>query len=123
MVSLVAAAAEVVMRRRALHAARRATRDEQELRRLQAQEGAFRAQVRAGWAGPRNASASCILTQWTDTTGSAAREPPRSMRCATSFPYTAADGIRASAADRLQPIQSADRTVQVHDIPRVSVSP
>jgi hypothetical protein len=50
MVSLAAAAAEVALRRRALRAARQATRNEQELRRLQAQEGAFRAHARAGWA-------------------------------------------------------------------------
>jgi hypothetical protein len=50
MVSLLAAAAEVALRRRALHASRQAARDEQERRRLQAQENAFRAQVRAHWA-------------------------------------------------------------------------
>jgi hypothetical protein len=50
MVSLLAAATEVALRRRALHAARQAARDEQERRRLQAQENAFRAQVRAQWA-------------------------------------------------------------------------
>jgi hypothetical protein len=50
MVSLVAAAAEVALRRRALNAARQAARDEQQRRQLQEQESAFRAQVRAGWA-------------------------------------------------------------------------
>jgi len=50
MVSLVAAATEVALRRRALHAARQAARDEQERRRLQEQESAARAQVRARWA-------------------------------------------------------------------------
>src|SRR5258708_5044920 len=50
MVSLVAAAAEVALRRRALHTARQAARNEQELRLAQEQESAFRAQVRAGWA-------------------------------------------------------------------------
>jgi hypothetical protein len=50
MISMIAAAAEVALRRRAMHAARQATRDEQRRRVLQAQEGAFRAQVRARWA-------------------------------------------------------------------------
>jgi hypothetical protein len=50
MVSLVAAAAEVALRRRALHTARQAARDEQELRRVQQDESAFLAQVRAQWA-------------------------------------------------------------------------
>jgi hypothetical protein len=50
MVSLAAAATEVALRRRALHAARQAARDEQDRRMLQAQESAFRAQVRARWA-------------------------------------------------------------------------
>jgi hypothetical protein len=50
MVSLVATAADVFLRRRAMQAARQATRDEQKRRMLHAQEGAFRAQVRAGWA-------------------------------------------------------------------------
>ena len=50
MVSLVAAATEVALRRRALHAARQAARDEQEWRMLQVQERALRARVRARWA-------------------------------------------------------------------------
>lgn len=50
MVSLVAAATEVALRRRALHAARQAARDERERRMLQAWERAFRAQSRARWA-------------------------------------------------------------------------
>jgi hypothetical protein len=50
LVSLAAAAAEVAMRRHGLRAARHATRDEQEQRRLRAQETALRAQHRAGWA-------------------------------------------------------------------------
>jgi hypothetical protein len=50
MLSLVAAATEVALRRRALHAARQAARDEQDRRMLQAQESAFRAQVRVRWA-------------------------------------------------------------------------
>lgn len=50
MVSLTAAATEVALRRRALHAARNAACAEQERRMLQAQESAFRAQFRARWA-------------------------------------------------------------------------
>jgi hypothetical protein len=50
MVSLVAAATEVAMRRRALHAARQSARGEQEQRLAREQESAFRAQVRARWA-------------------------------------------------------------------------
>ena len=50
MASLVASATEVFLRRRALHAARQAARSEQERRMIQAQESAFRAQVRSGWA-------------------------------------------------------------------------
>jgi hypothetical protein len=50
MVSLVAAAAEVALRRRALHTARQTARDEQERRRIQQEESAYLAQVRAQWA-------------------------------------------------------------------------
>jgi hypothetical protein len=50
MVSLVAAAAEVALRRRALHTARKAARDEQERQRIQQEERVFLAQVRAQWA-------------------------------------------------------------------------
>jgi hypothetical protein len=50
MVSLVAAAAEVALRRRALNAARQAARDEQERQQLAEQTRAARAQFRARWA-------------------------------------------------------------------------
>jgi hypothetical protein len=50
MVSLVAAATEVALRRRALHAARQAARNEREQQLARQQERAFRAQVRARWA-------------------------------------------------------------------------
>jgi len=50
MVSLVAAAAEVALRRRALHAARQTARDEQQRRQLREEESAFRAGVQARWA-------------------------------------------------------------------------
>jgi hypothetical protein len=41
---------------------------------------------------------------------------------AESFPHTAADGIRAAAAGRLQPA-AANRTAAVHDARRVTASP
>jgi hypothetical protein len=42
---------------------------------------------------------------------------------AESFPHTATDGIRAAAAGRLQPAQSANRAASVRDTRRVRVSP
>jgi hypothetical protein len=42
---------------------------------------------------------------------------------AESFPHTAADGIRAAAAGRLQPAQPANRADSVQDTRRISVSP
>ena len=58
-----------------------------------------------------------------DTAGAhAAGDRTAARLAAESFPYTAADGIRAAAAGRLQPTQSADRTAAVQNTRRLTVS-
>jgi hypothetical protein len=59
-----------------------------------------------------------------DTAGAhASADRTAAQLAAESFPHTAADGIRATSADRLQPTQSAGRTASARDTRRISVSP
>jgi hypothetical protein len=122
MVSLVAAAAEVALRRRALHATRQAARDEQQRRQLQEQESAFRAQVRARWAPALDARwlAQADLLQagrawgaaapWADTDPEAAAALRRAEeRLRTLHPYAMDryDRLRSEGASPLDAMGEA----------------
>lgn len=128
MVSLVAAAAEVAMRRRTLHNARQATRDEQRRRMLQEQERAFRAQARARWApalDPRFPAQADLLqtghawgaaAPWADTDPEAATALRRAEeRLRTLHPYAMAhyDRLRGEGASPLEAMRES-----VHLFPR-----
>ena len=125
MVSLVAAAAEVAMRRRALHAARQATRDQQEQQRLRMEESALRAQVRARWAPALDARwlAQADLIQagrawgaaapWADADPEAAAALRRTEeRLRTLHPYamTQYDRLRSEGAS---PLDAMRQSVQL----------
>ena len=59
-----------------------------------------------------------------DTAGAhAAADRTAAQLAAESFPYTAADGIRAAADGRLQPAQSPDRAATLQNTRRISTSP
>ncbi len=88
MASLVAAGVEVAARRRALSRARRAARDEQQLRALQDRQRAAQQQARAGWAPAHDQRwlALADLLQTAGTWGPPSRTPtptrPQRRRCA-----------------------------------------
>jgi hypothetical protein len=125
MVSLVAAAAEVALRRRALRTARQAARDEQELRRVQQEESAFLAQLRAQWAPALDARwlAQADLLQADRAWGAAAPWADAYMEAAaalhkaeerlrTLHPYamTQYDRLRSEGAD---PVDAMRRSVHL----------
>jgi hypothetical protein len=122
MVSLVAAAAEVALRRRATQAARQAARDEQQRRMLHAQESAFRAQVRAGWAPALDARwlgqadllqagrAWGAAAPWSDTDPEAAaalRRAEERLRALHPYAMDRYDRLRSEGASPLDAMREA----------------
>jgi hypothetical protein len=63
-------------------------------------------------------------TMTADTAGAhASADRTAAQLAAESFPHTAADGIRAAAAGRLQPAQSPTRTATAQNAPRPGLAP
>ena len=121
-ISLVAAAAEVAARRKAVRAAREAARDQQQRRALQEQERAARADARARWAPAYDARwlAQADLLQagrvWGAAAPSAGTDPEAASalrkaeeRLRILHPYAMAryDRLRIEGADPLEAMREA----------------
>jgi hypothetical protein len=120
--SLVAAAAEVAIRLKAVRAARQATQDQQARRVLDKQEATARAQARARWAPAHDARwlAQADLLQaagtwgaavpWADTdpaAASAMRKSEQRLRTLHPFAMARYDRLRAEGASPLDAMRDA----------------